>query len=165
MRDPARYLPFTQLLAEVMNGNSELSIPQREMIAFYVSNLNDCHYCSGSHRAILAALKVDETTITAIESGSLPDTKMNSILVFTAKLTKNPGSVSQDDINNVSSAGWSDQTIEDTISVVSLFSYLNRLVDGFGIIGTPEGFTQGANMIAQHGYGPIAQMIKDKAAA
>jgi len=139
MRDPKRYLAFTQLLTEVMNGKSELSIPQREMIALYVSKLNECHYCVDSHRAVLAALGVDEAIISAVQTGSLSDKRMTPVLVFAATLTQTPGTISQADVDAVRNAGWSDQSVEDVINVVSLFSYLNRLVDGFGIGGSAEG--------------------------
>ncbi len=165
MRDPNRYLPFTQLLTEVMNGKSELSIPQREMIAFYVSTLNECHYCVDAHRAVLTAMGVDDTKISAVKSGAFSDERIGPILVFAAKLTNTPGVISQADVDAVRAAGWSDQSVEDVISVVSLFSYLNRLVDGFGIDGSAEGFAQAGAMISQHGYGPVVQMVQGKAVA
>ena len=165
MRDPSRYLPFTQLLAGTMNGKSELSIPQREMIALHVSKLNDCHYCVGSHRAVLEGLGVDEATIGAVEVGASADARMSAVLAFAAKLTRNPGAVGQADVDSLRQAGWSDQTVEDVIGVVSLFAFLNRLVDGFGVKGSAEGFAQAGGMIAEHGYGPVVQMIQEKSAA
>jgi len=164
MRDPGRYLPFIQLLAGVMNGESELSTPQREMIALHVSKLNDCHYCVGSHRAVLAGLGVDDTTILAVEAGSLADARMDPVLAFAAKLTQSPGALAQADVEALLNAGWSDQTVEDVIGVASLFGFLNRLVDGFGIKGTAEGFAQAGGMISRHGYGPVVEMIREKAA-
>jgi uncharacterized peroxidase-related enzyme len=163
MRDPGRYLPFTKLLAGIMNGPSELSTPEREMIALYVSKLNECHYCIGSHRAVLTALSIDDKIISAVETGSMADARMDPVLAFAAKLTQSPGAVAQVDVDAVRKAGWSDQTVEDVICVVSLFGFLNRLADGFGIQGSAEGFAQGGGMIAQHGYGPVAQMVQDKA--
>jgi len=165
MRDPDRYLPFTQLLEGIMNGKSELSIPQREMIALHISKLNDCHYCVGSHTAVLAGLSVDEAAISAVEAGAATDPRMNAVLAFATKLTQNPGAVSQADVDALRQAGWSEQTVEDVIGVVSLFAFLNRLVDGFGIQGSAESFAQAGGMIAQHGYGPVVQMIQEKAAA
>jgi len=165
MRDPGRYLPFTQLLAGVMNGKSELSKPQREMIALHVSKLNHCHYCVGSHRAVLAGLGVDEATIAAVEAGSLADTRMKAVLAFATKLTRNPGALGQADVDSLRQTDWSDQTVEDVIGVVSLFAFLNRLVDGFGVKGSAEGFAQAGGMIAEHGYGPVVQMVQEKAAA
>jgi len=165
MRDPDRYFPFAVLLEKIMNGKSELSTPQREMIALYVSKLNGCHYCVGSHRAVLEALNLDEETISAVEKGSTTDPKMRPVFDFSTKLTQNPGAITQADIDVLRGAGWSDQTIEDITGVVSLFSFLNRLVDGFGIKGSAESLAQGAGMVAQHGYGPVAQMLQSKSAA
>lgn len=165
MRDPDRYLPFTRLLAEIMNGDSELSRPQREMIALYVSKLNDCHYCVGSHRAVLGGLGVDEVTILAVEAGDSNEPRMRPVLAFAAKLTKSPGALAQADVDALRDVGWSDQTVEDITGVVSLFGFLNRLVDGFGIKGSAEVFVQAGGLIAQHGYGPVVQMIQKQAAA
>ena len=165
MRDPGRYLPFADLLAGVMSGASELSRPEREMIALHVSRLNDCEYCVGSHRAVLGGHGVDGVTIAAAEAGSLAEGRMAPVLVFAARLTRSPGAVTQADIDALRDAGWSDQAVEDVINVVALFSFLNRLADGFGIKGSAEGFAQAGGMIAEHGYAPVAQMLRDKAAA
>jgi uncharacterized peroxidase-related enzyme len=162
MHDPAGYLPFTQLMAAIMDGESTLTSSQREQIALHVSALNDCHYCVGSHRAVLASLGEAEQTITDAEAGRSSDAKTRAGLEFAAKLTRQPGTVAQSDIDQLRSVGWSDQAVEDIIKVVSLFSFLNRLVDGLGIKGSAEVFIQGGQMIAEHGYGPVVQMVQDK---
>ncbi len=164
MRTPGRYLPFVKLLAEIMNGDSELSKPQREMIALHVSRLNDCHYCVGSHKAVLANMDVNATTVIAVEAGSVDDPKMGPVIDFATKLTQSPGALAQADVDTLRDAGWSDQSVEDVISVVSLFAFLNRLVDGFGIKGSTEGFAQAGSMIAGHGYGPVVQMVQERVA-
>jgi len=163
MHNPDRYLPFTQLLAEIMNGESELTKPQREMIALRVSVLNECHYCIGSHRAVLKGLGVDKATLSSVETGASPYPSMAPVLSLATKLTRAPGEVEQGDIATLRTAGWSDQTVEDVINVVSVFNYLNRLVDGFGVKGTTEGFVQGGRMIAERGYSPVVMMVQDKA--
>lgn len=165
MRDAGRYLPFARHMAAIMNDGSELSKPQREMIALHVSKLNDCHYCVGSHKAVLAGLGIDEATIAAVEAGSIADARMAPVLGFAAKLTRSPGAVAQGDVDTLRKAGWSDQAVEDVINVVALFAFLNRLVDGFGITGSAAGFAQAGAMIAEHGYGPVVRMVQDKAAA
>lgn len=165
MHAPERYLPFARLMAGIMNDESDLSKPQREMIALHVSALNDCHYCVGSHRAVLAGLGIGEDMIAAAEAGAISCARTDPLLAFAAKLTQGPGEVVQADIDRLRDAGWSDRAVEDAINVASLFSYLNRLVDGFGIKGSAAGFAQAGAMVAQHGYGPVVQMVQDKAAA
>lgn len=166
MNNPSRYQPFVEMFANIMNSDSELSTAQREMIAFHVSKLNGCHYCSNAHESVLIGLGVDEATISAIETtGTIEDARMVPVLAFAAKLAQTPGAVVQADVDHVRDAGWSDQTVEDVIGVVLLFSAVNRLVDGLGIRGSDEMFAQDGEMISQHGYGPLAQMLRKKAAA
>lgn len=164
MHDPSGYLPFTQLMAAIMDGDSEPTQSQREQIALHVSSLNDCHYCVGSHRAVLANLGEGEQTIQDAESGRSNDKKTRAALEFAAKLTRQPGAVAQSDIDQLRADGWSDQGAEDIIKVVSLFSFLNRLVDGMGVKSSNETFVQSGQMIAAHGYGPVVQMVQGKTA-
>ncbi len=163
MHDPKGYLPFTQLMASIMDTDSELARAEREMLALYVSARNACHYCVGSHKAVLCALDVDPALIAAAEKGQSKHSKMQAVLDFGGKLTQAPGAVDESDIAALRQVGWSDQAIEDVIKVVSLFSFLNRLVDGMGVKGSADGFVQAGRMIAEHGYGPVVQMVQGKA--
>jgi len=153
------------MLTEVMNGKSDLTIPQREMIALHVSSLNNCHYCVGSHKAVLATLGADDAKISAVEKGSGVDPHMAAILNFVGRLTMNPGAVTQRHIEALRGTDVAERAIEDVINVVSLFGYLNRLVDGFGIKGSPEAFSQSGAMVSQHGYGPVVDMLQKQLAA
>ena len=139
----------------------ELSRVERETIALYVSDLNDCGYCVGSHQAVLRGLGAGEGGV-ALEQASAA---MRPVLDFAHKLTLTPGAIDQVDIDTVRAAGWSDQAVEDIINVVSLFASLNRLVDGLGIAGSPAVFEKSGPMIAQHGYGPLVQALDQKAGA
>lgn len=164
MRDPERYLPFVQLLNNVMSAESELSKAQREMIALYASRLNDCHYCVGSHTCVLADLETDEDLLDSLVNRSTEplDDNLRAVFTFAHKLTLEPGNISEADIDAVRTAGWSDQTIEDTICVVSTFAFLNRLVDGVGIVGSKDHFQQVGGMVSQQGYQPLVKMIQEK---
>lgn len=166
LRDPARYLPFAQLLDVMMSTESDLSRAQREMIALYSSHLNHCGYCVDSHSCVLTALGTDEILVSALANSSTEplDERMKPVLVFAGKLALVPGGITEVDIEAVRAAGWSDQTIEDIIGVVATFAFLNRLVDGFGIEGTTDHFQQVGGMISQQGYTPLVQMIRRKAA-
>lgn len=164
LRDPARYLPFVQLLDNVMSTESALSKAQKEMIALYTSRLNGCHYCVASHTGVLTTLEADEELIRSLLSSSTDnlDDRLRAVFKFAYKLTLEPGNISEADIGAIRSAGWSDQTIEDTICVVSTFAFLNRLVDGFGIIGSDDHFQQVGAMVAQQGYEPLVKMVQQK---
>ena len=165
LRDPVRYLPFVQLLDNVMSKESELSKAQKEMIALYSSHLNGCHYCVDSHSCVLTSLKTDEDLVHSLVNNStgVLDDKLRAVFIFANKLTLEPENISETDIDAIRSAGCSDQTIQDTICVVSTFAFLNRLVDGFGLVGSDDHFQQVGNMVAQQGYQPLVNMIQQKA--
>ncbi|GMQ88303.1 MAG: hypothetical protein BMS9Abin08_1539 [Gammaproteobacteria bacterium] len=164
LRDPVRYLPFMQLLENVMSTESELSKAQKEMIALYSSSLNGCHYCVSSHASVLASLETDEALVRSLADGSTGplDDKLRAVFRFANKLTLEPGNISEADTDAMRSAGWSDQTIEDTICVVSTFAFLNRLADGFGVAGSDNHFEQVGGMVAAQGYQPMVKMIQQK---
>ncbi len=45
--------------------------------------------------------------------------------------------------------------LEDTINVVSLLNYLNRLVDAFGVEGNPDYFKMVGASLARNGYAAL----------
>lgn len=166
LRDPARYAPLLQFIEAVMVGPSDLSKAEREMIAAHVSKLNGCDFCLGAHKWTLAAMDIDLRLIEAVEAGPDADgvdEKLRPVLRFAGKLTRTPEDIGQSDIDTLRTAGWSDQAIEDAINVVSLFNYVNRLVDAFGIKGTDSYFKQIGAALAMQGYAPLIQSALKKA--
>ena len=65
-QNPNRYSPLTQFVQNVMRGESAFTVGERELIAAYVSSLNACNFCYGSHQAIAADLNVDPNLLEAI---------------------------------------------------------------------------------------------------
>src|ERR1700685_2063942 len=47
--------PLSELAEVLLRGPSTLSRGERELIAAYVSSLNECRYCTSSHAASAAA--------------------------------------------------------------------------------------------------------------
>ena len=47
--------PLSELAEVLLRGPGPLTRGERELIAAYVSGLNDCQYCSSSHSACAAA--------------------------------------------------------------------------------------------------------------
>ena len=50
----------------VLRGPSPLSVAERELIAAYVSGLNQCAFCNGSHRIIAEAAGVQPEVFDAL---------------------------------------------------------------------------------------------------
>ena len=54
------------------------------------------------------------------------------MLAYSEKLTLEPATVGQADVDTLSEAGFSDAEIGDITMTVAFFSYMNRIVDGLG---------------------------------
>jgi uncharacterized peroxidase-related enzyme len=52
---------------------------------------------------------------------------------FAAKLTLQPGRMTQADFNRLSQHGFSDEQITIAVQVIGFFNYINRLAEGLGI--------------------------------
>jgi uncharacterized peroxidase-related enzyme len=55
------------------------------------------------------------------------------MLYYAEKLTKEPTSVKERDIEALRKAGYSDRDIFDINQVVAYFNYVNRIADGLGV--------------------------------
>lgn len=120
----------------VLRQESELSIGEREMIAAYVSALNDCQFCFNSHRVYSAKFGVDpelfDALMTDIESAPV-SARLKPLLNYARKLTKEPAKMMQADVDVVLRAGWSETAVHDAMLVVCLFNFMNRLIFGHGL--------------------------------
>lgn len=158
LRDPGLYAPLLQFIEAVMTRPSELTKAEREMLAAHVSQKNGCDFCVGAHRWTLAALGVDWAVIDALDAGEASPAlaqKFRALLAFAGTLTLHPRDVTQSDIDRLIDAGWSEQAVEDAINVISLFNYVNRIVDALGITAGERYFKRIGKSLAETGYAPL----------
>ncbi len=52
---------------------------------------------------------------------------------FAFKLTRDPASMAQGDVDRLREAGLDDREISDAAQVISFFNYINRIADGLGV--------------------------------
>lgn len=124
----------------ILRGPSPLTIAEREMIAAYVSGLNQCNFCHGSHRAFAEVHGIDpdifEQLIADPEKSGV-DEKLLPILAYAKKLTLSPATVTANDASAVYAAGWDEKALFHAISVTGIFNLMNRIVEGTGVIANP----------------------------
>ncbi|KAA6439375.1 peroxidase-related enzyme [Dyadobacter flavalbus] len=126
-----------QLLAEtLLRGESPLTSGERELIAAYVSHLNDCHFCHTSHAsAAMAHLKCDLALIDDIKHGFQEiaiTPKLHALLNIAAKVQKSGRQVTEEDVAAARTHGADDRAIHDTVLIAAAFCMFNRYVDGLG---------------------------------
>jgi uncharacterized peroxidase-related enzyme len=158
--DPAE--PLLALHEQVMRAPSPLTAAEREMIAAYVSGLNDCDYCHGSHSATAAAFGVPPEILTAAvaDLDSAPvDDRMKALLRYLAKLTRTPARITERDAQEVFAAGWDDRALHDAVLVCGLFNCMNRIVNGLGIQAGPDYLRMSGQRLHDIGYAGLATLL------
>jgi AhpD family alkylhydroperoxidase len=144
---------FTQ---EAMRGRSTWSVGDRELMAAYVSMVNDSPFCIGAHTATATRAYQDQERVAAVlaDLDSAPiDEGLRATLGMLGKLTRE-GTLTARDIRAVLSAGVSPQQIEDALAVSFAFNTTDRLANAFAFeLLDREGFEAGAKYLLKRGYG------------
>jgi len=147
----------------LLRGESPFSAAERELIAAYVSELNNCDYCRAVHSQTAIKLGIRSEAIAEIFSGSEPEhveVGMRPILAFVHKLTLSPGKVTEADVEAVLAAGWDDRAIHDATAICGLFNLMNRLVNGLGVEASENYIQMAAQRLAQGGYEQLIDFLR-----
>ena len=140
---------------EAMRGPSAWSVGDRELMAAYVSKVNDTAFCIAAHTATARQAYQDgpkvEAVLADVESAPI-DAPLRATLRMLGKLTAE-GKVSTEDMRDVLAAGVSAQQVEDALAVCAAFNTTDRLADAFGFeVLNPQGFEAGAKYLLKRGY-------------
>ncbi|WP_329097408.1 carboxymuconolactone decarboxylase family protein [Actinomadura citrea] len=148
----ARAKAFTH---EAMRGPSEWSVGDRELMAAYVSKVNETAFCISAHTATASQAYQDGPRVVAVlaDLESAPvDEPLRATLRMLGKLTRE-GTVDAEDMREVLAAGASPRQVKDALAVCAAFNVTDRLADAFGFaLLTPEAFEAGARYLLKRGY-------------
>src|SRR4029077_6659578 len=121
------------LTQAAMRGPSDWSVADRELMAAYVSKVNETEFCIAAHTATSALAYNDgakvSATLTDLETAPLSK-PLRETLRMLGKLTRE-NNVSADDLRRVLAAGVSDEQIKDALAVAFAFNVTDRLADVF----------------------------------
>jgi len=120
--------PFLALAGGVMRGPSFWTPAEREYLAVFSSQLNQCPFCVRMH-----------TEVASIESRGEIDThhpesarpQLRAVLPLLERVTRSPAQVTPADIGAVRAAGVPDEAIVDALHVNLIFNCINRLASAF----------------------------------
>ncbi len=156
---PATAEPMGQLAEILLRSNDGLTRAERELIATYVSYLNDCFYCHNSHGALACVyLNGDNAVVEQVRQGynnaAISD-KLKALLNIAGKVQKGGKHVTEDDVAKAREQGATDKDIHDTVLIAAAFCLFNRYVDGLAAT-TPtdlSSYPLRAKQVAEKGYG------------
>ena len=151
--------PLGALAEILLRDTTGLSPADREIIATYVSYLNDCFYCNHSHGEIAVCyLNGDRGLVEAVrqnyKEAPISD-KLKSLLQIAGKVQKSGKSVLPEDIENARNHGATDRDIHDTVLIAAAFCLFNRYVDGLASVAPQDlsTYPERARQIVERGYG------------
>ena len=154
--------PLSELAEVLLRGPGTLTPGERELIAAYVSALNDCRYCSSSHSASAAAQLPGGMALVEqvrADAGSAPvSAKLKALLAIAAAVQQSGLKVTAEQIAESRAAGATDLEIHDTVLIAAAFCMYNRYVDGLATIAPedPARYAAGAQRLIKEGYLPPA---------
>jgi uncharacterized peroxidase-related enzyme len=155
---PETATPMRELAEVLLRGPNSLTSAEREMIAAFVSNRNDCAFCHFSHRAAAAhhmngAYDVVDAVKRDYQSAPVSP-KLKTLLAIAAKVQTSGKDVTAADVERARREGATDREIHDAVLIAAAFSMFNRYVDGLATL-TPtdeQAYDVMGQRMAQEGY-------------
>jgi uncharacterized peroxidase-related enzyme len=150
--------PIADLTNTLLHAPNSLTPGERELIAAYVSSLNDCSFCHDSHAAIASwHFGNDEGFVESVvtdPSTAVISDKLKALLHIAARVQQSGSLVRPIDVEHAREKGATDIEIHDTVLIAAAFCMFNRYVDGLGAGGPtePTSRRERARHVAEHGY-------------
>lgn len=131
---PETAKPLNELAETLLRSENSLTRGERELIATYVSSLNDCFFCQNAHGGIaqhylqcdLASL---DKMVKDYQSSPVSE-KLKALLSIAGSVQKGGKSVTEDQITEARMLGATDKEIHDVVLIAAAFCMFNRYVDG-----------------------------------
>lgn len=129
---PDEFRAFFAYHDALMEKDSGLSKAEREMIVVATSAANQCHYCVIAHGAILRIRAknptiADQIAVNYRKADITP--RQRAMLDFAMKVSRSAETVSEADLAEVTSHGFSDDDIWDITAVSAFFALSNRMAN------------------------------------
>jgi uncharacterized peroxidase-related enzyme len=155
---PETARPLNELVEVLLRAPNTLTRGERELIASYVSSLNQCKYCCSSHSAYAAAQLPEGMPLVRQVCTDVSDApvspKLRALLDIAAAAAKGGLYVTQELADAARAEGATDTEIHDCVLIAAAFCMFNRYVDGLGTFAPddPDVYSSRAQRIVEVGY-------------
>jgi uncharacterized peroxidase-related enzyme len=155
---PETAKPMRELAEVLLRGPNSLTSAERETIAAFVSDRNECHFCMASHRAAAAHHQGgDYTVVDAVRADyqTAPiSAKLKALLTIAGKVQIGGRRVTDADVAAARAEGATDTEIHDAVLIAAAFSMFNRYVDGLATLTPTDdaAYDPMGRRMAQEGY-------------
>ncbi len=116
------YLDFSGALSKGV-----LNAKLREQIALAISESNRCEYCLSAHTAIGKMVGLADPDISRARQATASDAKVAAGLAFAKSVVQNRASVSDQEVEALRQAGYTDGEIAEIVANVALTIFTNYI--------------------------------------
>ena len=125
---PAALEGYVNMSGALAKGS--LPAPTRERIALAVAAINGCDYCLAAHTYLgKHVAKLDDREIAANRDGHSTDGKADAAVHFAGRVVETRGHTSEQDLEAVRDAGYSDAEIIEIVQHVALNTWTNYVTE------------------------------------
>lgn len=155
---PETAIHLNELAEVLLRSDNSLSRGERELIATYVSYLNDCFFCQNAHGGLAQHyMQCDMNYIDNIKAdlhASDVSPKMKALLTIAASVQKGGKNVTTEQVSIARDAGATDRELHDTVLIAAAFCMYNRYVDGLATSAPQDRniYVERAKWRADEGY-------------
>ena len=151
--------PLNHLAEVLLRAENSLSRGERELIATYVSALNDCYFCQNVHGALAGHYlncsinEIDKLKIDYSSSEKISE-KMKALISIAGSVQQSGKNVSEYQVKQALEIGASQREIHDTVLIAAAFCMFNRYVDGLSTFASSnrQFYVDRAPQRAEEGY-------------
>ena len=160
---PETARPIEALVDVLLVSPNPLDRGERELIAAYVSALNECTFCRNAHSAFAAAqldagMPLVEQVCADLDSAPV-SRKLRALLRIAAAVQRDGRAVTLELITAARAEGATEIEVHDTVLIAAMFCMINRYVDGLGTFAPtdPSRYEATVPAIVAHGYATAGQ--------
>ncbi|MCE7864962.1 MAG: carboxymuconolactone decarboxylase family protein [Bacteroidetes bacterium CHB5] len=150
--------PLSALAEVVMRADHSLTRGERELIAGYVSYLNNCYFCEMAHSSVAqyylqCSVDFMKTIKTGFNEAAISD-KLKALLTIAHSVVKGGKHVTDSQIEQAKAHGATDLEIHDVVLIAAMFCMFNRYTDGLNTWAPrdAEFYTARSEQVAREGY-------------
>lgn len=124
-----------------MNGESPLSRGERELILAFAAGVAGCEFVATAHAEVAYVLGIEDGLVESLLAdfdAAKVDERLRALLAYVRKLSADPGSVQQQDVDLVLDAGWDEHALHDAAAITARAAFMQRLVQGHGFHPLPR---------------------------
>ncbi len=147
--------PMKRLTHEAMRGPSDWPVGDRELMAAFISQVNETEFCIKAHSAVAKRAYGDSAKVSGVladlEAAPISES-LRATLRMLRKLTREH-TVEPDDMRSLLATGVTRAQIEDALAVCLAFNITDRLADAFSFnVPGPKALEAGAKFLLSRGY-------------